>query len=100
MLPADGSWTPPASPASMACVALAASDLILGLVTGVAVLAHTDLFSPQDLELSASVQLVQASVHVASTLLSLTVLSPGSLRAWGTAGALLPRNTLVALPWR
>lgn len=98
MLPADGSRTPPASPASVACVALAASDLISGLVPGLAVLAHTDLFSPQDLELSALVQLVQASVHVASTLLSLTVLSPGS-RAWGIASALLPRNTLAALLW-
>lgn len=44
MLPIDGSQT---APASVAYVALAASDLISGLVTSLAILVHTDLFLPQ-----------------------------------------------------
>lgn len=79
-------------------------DLVSGLVTGPAVLAHADLFPPRDLDLWASVQLVQASVHVASTLLSPTLFCapgggsvhpPGSL---SPGARLAPRR--LQTPWQ
>lgn len=74
-------------------------------VTGLAVLTHTDLFPPQDLDLSASVPLAEASAGLYPSFPDCCVpgggrFSPGFRRAWGTAGALLPADPPAVLPWR